>query len=191
VDRDGNVLEENRTVSEEVLDPGTAYTMVGMLQAVIDEGTGNPARREGFDRPAGGKTGTTDDYTDAWFVGFTPDFVAGVWVGFDEKRSIGYKMTGAVAALPIWTKTMMAAAEGTPVAEFAHPVGITTVSICQESGLLATPNCPLARDQSFAAENLPSRYCYIHDERHRPKRLAETDFRSLDRRSLRELERRR
>jgi penicillin-binding protein 1A len=191
VDRDGNVLEQNHPVSEEALDPNTAYTMVGMLRAVVDEGTGAPARKEGFDRPAGGKTGTTDDFTDAWFVGFTPDVVCGVWVGFDVKRPIGHKMTGAVAALPIWTKIMIAAGRGKPVAEFPPPSGVTTVRICSESGLLASPNCPIVTNEPFRGQDLPTRYCYIHDGRYRPKADEEVDFRRIDERALRELEKRR
>jgi len=188
LDRDGNVLEENRPSSEEALDPSTCYTMVGMLRAVIDEGTGHLARKEGFDRPAGGKTGTTDDFTDAWFVGFTPDVVCGVWVGFDVKTPIGHKMTGAVAALPIWTHVMMAAARGTPASDFPPPSGVTTVKICTESGLLATPHCPLVSNEPFRGQDLPTRYCYIHDGRYRAPSEREVDFRQIDERALRELE---
>ena len=102
-DRLGRVLEENRATSTEALDEKTSALIVSMMRSVMDRGTGYPARGQmEFTAPAAGKTGTTDDYTDAWFIGFTPRCVCAVWVGFDTKRSLGGGMTGAKAALPIW-----------------------------------------------------------------------------------------
>ena len=100
-DRDGHVLEENRPQAQDALRADTAYVMVSLMQGVVQRGTAQRARRE-LDWPVGGKTGTMDDYTDAWFVGFDPDITVGVWVGYDEKRTLGRNEEGARVALPIW-----------------------------------------------------------------------------------------
>ncbi len=111
VDKDGHVIEGHELTAEQVLSPQLAYTIDFMLQQVIDHGTGYGARKMGFTRPAAGKTGTTNDAKDAWFSGFTPNLLATVWTGFDKKEEIG--LTGAQAALPIWTNFMKAATAGT------------------------------------------------------------------------------
>jgi penicillin-binding protein 1A len=133
---DGALLEEAHPAIHEVISPDVARTMTAMLEEVIQFGTGIEAKV--LKRPAAGKTGTTQDYTDAWFVGFTPQITAGVWVGFDDKQnSLGKKETGARAALPIWTQFMQNALAGTPPLDFAnvtpleqqvsdHPVRVDT-----------------------------------------------------------------
>lgn len=121
-----------------VIDPRTAYIMTNLLRDVIRHGTGANAASLG--RPAGGKTGTTDDEMDAWFMGFTPELVTGVWVGFDEKKPLGRLETGGRAAAPIWTQYMKEALEGYPIRDFAVPQGIVFQKIDRESGLLACPN---------------------------------------------------
>jgi penicillin-binding protein 1A len=110
-DRDGNILEQHRPEPREAIRADTAYILTSLLEGVFRQGTGampvtEPLRALNW--PIGGKTGTTDDYTDAWFVGFDPDITIGVWVGFDLKKPIGGNATGAVAALPIWTDIMKA-----------------------------------------------------------------------------------
>ncbi|PYT61973.1 MAG: penicillin-binding protein [Acidobacteria bacterium] len=118
---DGALLEEAHPEVHDVLSPDVARTMTAMLEEVIQFGTGVQAKALG--RPAAGKTGTTQDYTDAWFVGFTPQITAGVWVGFDDKQvSLGKRETGARAALPIWLEFMQGAVAGTPVMDFANVV---------------------------------------------------------------------
>jgi penicillin-binding protein 1A len=118
---DGALLEEAHPEVHDVISPEVARTMTAMLEEVIQFGTGVQAKVLG--RPAGGKTGTTQDYTDAWFMGFTPQLTCGVWVGFDDKQiSLGKKETGARAALPIWLDFMKAALEGQPVLDFANVV---------------------------------------------------------------------
>jgi penicillin-binding protein 1A len=118
---DGALLEEAHPEVHDVISPEVARTMTAMLEEVIQFGTGVQAKALG--RPAGGKTGTTQDYTDAWFMGFTPQLTCGVWVGFDDKQiSLGKKETGARAALPIWLEFMKAALEGQPVLDFANVV---------------------------------------------------------------------
>src|SRR5207244_4793199 len=128
-DRNGRVLEKNVPRVEDVLNQSTAATMVSMLQSVVDEGTAAPARAMGFTAPAAGKTGTTNDYSDAWFVGFTPDLLAACWVGFDQRRSLGEKMTGNRAALPMWVDFMMAATKGETPKPFQQPEGTVTRQI--------------------------------------------------------------
>ena len=118
---DGALLEEAHPEVHDVISPETARTMTAMLEEVIQFGTGIQAKA--LNRPAGGKTGTTQDYTDAWFIGFTPQLTAGVWVGFDDKQiSLGKKETGARAALPIWLEFMQNASAGMPVLDFANVV---------------------------------------------------------------------
>jgi penicillin-binding protein 1A len=115
---DGALLEEAHPEVHDVISPEVARTMTAMLEEVIQFGTGIQAKALG--RPAAGKTGTTQDYTDAWFIGFTPQVTAGVWVGFDDKQiSLGKKETGARAALPIWLEFMQGALAGMPEVEFA------------------------------------------------------------------------
>jgi penicillin-binding protein 1A len=116
---DGALLEESHATVTDVIEPGVARTMVAMLEDVVQFGTGVKAKTLG--RPSAGKTGTTNDFTDAWYVGFTPSLTAGVWVGNDDKRiSLGKKETGAAAALPIWIEFMQQAEAGTPVQDFAN-----------------------------------------------------------------------
>src|SRR5690606_2496119 len=104
LDREGNILEQHRAEPHEALRADTAYIMTNLLTGVVEQGTAASARVLKW--PLGGKTGPTDDYTDAWFIGFDPGITVGVWVGFDQKRPIGNSQTGTVAALPIWTETM-------------------------------------------------------------------------------------
>jgi penicillin-binding protein 1A len=131
VDRDGNMLEQHRAEPHEAIRADTAYIMTSLLQGVVQRGTAATASSLGW--PLGGKTGTTDDYTDAWFIGFDPDITIGVWVGFDQKRPIGSNQTGAVAALPIWTEIMKSwidrrrAAGGDPP-QFERPGNVVVVS---------------------------------------------------------------
>ena len=110
VDRSGHVLEEGRPVPQDAIRPDTAYIMVSLMEGVVQRGTGRRALRLGW--PVGGKTGTMDDYTDAWFVGFDPDITVGVWVGYDEKKTLGDKEEGAAVALPIWLDYMSAYVDG-------------------------------------------------------------------------------
>jgi penicillin-binding protein 1A len=118
---DGALLEEAHPEVHDVISPEVARTMTAMLEEVIQFGTGIQAKALG--RPAAGKTGTTQDYTDAWFIGFTPQLTAGVWVGYDDKQiSLGKKETGARAALPIWLEFMQGALSGVPEVEFANVV---------------------------------------------------------------------
>lgn len=118
---DGAMLEEARPNVQDVLSPEVARTMTAMLEDVVQHGTG--VRAKTLDRPSAGKTGTTNDFTDAWYIGFTPTLTAGVWVGNDDKQvSLGKKETGALAALPLWLEFMQGATDGTPVVDFQNVV---------------------------------------------------------------------
>jgi penicillin-binding protein 1A len=164
-DRYGSIIEDNTTVpKEEVLSAQTAYIMVNMLQSGMDNphGTGHGARWRGFTRPAGGKTGTSDNFCDNWFVGFTPQITSGVWVGFDDKTSIGRNQTGSTNALPIWVEVMKKAHDTLPLADFEVPEGIVFENICLESGKLATDRCPEVAKEVFRVEDVPQETCPIH-----------------------------
>jgi penicillin-binding protein 1A len=136
-DAAGNLIEERRPSSEDVLSPETAYLITSILKSVIERGTGHRARA--LARPAAGKTGTTNDQMDAWFIGYTPELLAGAWVGFDEKKSLGKEETGGRAAVPIWLEFMRQATESTPITDFAIPPGIVFVNIDGKTGLRAGP----------------------------------------------------
>jgi len=113
------ILEKRDVRVEQILTPGVAFMMNSLLKGVLDRGTAAQARAWGFNRPAAGKTGTTNDYKDAWFVGYTPDLLAVVWVGFDNQSKLG--LSGAQAALPIWTEFMKNATASMPVTDFVAP----------------------------------------------------------------------
>lgn len=164
-DRNGNVLEKNAPRPVEVLSEGTASVMTSMLQSVVDHGTGYPARVAGFLNPAAGKTGTMDDYMDAWFVGYTPSLSCGCWVGYDEKKTIGPGMTGARAALPMWTEFMIGATRGRPVEDFPVPAGTISRLVCAETGMLATDACSNVTNEIFTEGSEPAEYCSAHPGR--------------------------
>src|SRR4051812_45525081 len=109
-DYDGHLREEDFPEVKDVIGPRTARTLVSLLQGVVQEGTATPAKK--LKHPLAGKTGTTNDFTDAWFVGFSPSITCGVWMGFDEKKTLGPKETGGQAALPIWIDFMKVALQG-------------------------------------------------------------------------------
>ena len=139
VDRTGRVLEENYPKCEEVLPPQETRVLVDMLRAVILEGTGRMARD--LPRIVAGKTGTTDEYMDAWFIGFSPYIVTGVWVGFDIKKSLGNGMNGARVALPIWKDFMAVAASKYPNEDFPLPEGTVIVPINPKDFVVADETC--------------------------------------------------
>lgn len=165
-DKNGNILEEAVPKSHEVMSEATAYIMTSMLRDVVDHGTGYEARRTyGFRRPAAGKTGTTNDFTDAWFIGFTPQICAGVWVGFDNPAiSLGEKQSGAVVALPIWAPFMKAVHDSLqlPELDFPMPGDVAWVKICKESKKLATEFCPQTMYEVFRKDLAPTESCPVH-----------------------------
>ncbi len=172
-DREGNVLEEARVEAEEVVSPQTAFLITSLMQGVIQRGTAAPfAGNLGI--PLGGKTGTTSDFSDAWFIGFSPSLCAGVWVGNESRVSLGDKQSGAVAALPAWVtfmkrliddETKKAEEEGRDpfFEDFEVPPNITFMEVDRKTGLLATPNCLWPIRESFLAGTEPLRYCSNQD----------------------------
>ncbi len=167
VDKFGNIVEEHQLEVREVLRKETAYIMADMLQSVVGPGgTGYAARTiYNFYYPAGGKTGTTNDFTDAWFIGFTRQIVAGVWVGFDDPaKSLGPGMSGAVVALPIWARFMKAAHDTLhlPQLPFEMPPGVVRLDICKDTKKLATEFCPEIVSEIFETKNAPTQHCDKH-----------------------------
>ncbi len=153
-DREGNVLEENRPEPKDAIRADTAYVMTNLLRGVVQRGTAGKAAALNW--PIGGKTGTTDDYTDAWFVGFDPDITIGVWTGFDQKRTMGPAGTGSDSALPIWIDIMKAwiATRAEP-SVFEPPGNIVFVSVDRGSGNPALEGTPGAITESFIAGTQP------------------------------------
>ncbi|MFI5396986.1 MAG: PBP1A family penicillin-binding protein [Candidatus Binatia bacterium] len=162
-DRGNQPIERNPVQAEQVIPADTAYLVTHLMEGVFDYGTAHAARKQGFKRPAAGKTGTTNDYSDAWFAGFTPDLLAVVWIGFDRKRPLN--LAGAEAALPIWTDFMKQATAGLPPNAFTPPPGIALVRIDPASGMLATPQCPESLDEAFYAGTEPTAPCPLHPVR--------------------------
>ncbi len=138
---DGRVLFSANTHQERAVSEATAFLMTSMLADVINMGTAWPARRVGFVRPAAGKTGTTNDYKDAWFIGYTPHLATGVWVGYDQPRTIIGNGYASDLAVPLWGRFMMTATRQDPNDWFRPPPTVTSRTICRLSGKLATDGC--------------------------------------------------
>ncbi len=155
VDRDGRVVYTHEPVRQKIIDESTAYVMTHLMMEVVQFGTG--WRVKALNRPAAGKTGTTNNMFDAWFVGYTPEYVTGVWVGFDDKKSIGKKETGASAASPIWLDFMQQALDGKPVRDFEVPASVVFAKIDAETGLLPQPGSP-AVYECFKEGSAPTEY---------------------------------
>jgi penicillin-binding protein 1B len=156
----GEMLYAAPPTETRVLSPEVAYLMTHLLEGVIESGTGRSARAVGLEGPAAGKTGTTDDTRDAWFIGYTPDVVAGVWVGLDAGGPTG--LTGAQGALPIWTEFVRATAGPGGATEFTVPEGIVWRVVDPASGGLATSGCPAATREPFLEGSEPRTPCPLH-----------------------------
>ncbi len=161
-DSDGNVLERNVPRKTVVLDEQTAYVLTDMMRGVITRGTGKAAN---IGRPAAGKTGTTTDYTNAWFVGFTPELVACVWMGNDEQQKpmvYGGTRIGSARAAMIWGAFMKQALASVPASEFSVPSGVVFTKICTETGLVATASCPTTATEVYVSGTEPREVCTAH-----------------------------
>jgi penicillin-binding protein 1A len=156
IDRDGKVLEDNQPSFSEAIPGETAYVITDILQAAVKEGTGWRAKALGV--PVAGKTGTTNNLKDAWFIGFTPSVVAGVWVGYDDSRPMGKGETGSRAATPIWLYFMKDILKGKPIIPFQPPEGVVTTKIDAETGLLASPFSKKTCFQAFKKGTEPTEY---------------------------------
>jgi penicillin-binding protein 1A len=165
-DKDGNVIEENMPLRREVLSEETSFIMTTMLQGVVDEGTGTRVRSY-FHLPAAGKTGTTNDFADAWFVGYTPKISAGVWVGFDNKsvHFTNWDGQGGRAAAPIWGRFMKYVYEdpaiAMPLEYFEKPATVYEDTICADTKKLATEYCPIKTIEYFTEKTRPGK-CNKH-----------------------------
>ncbi len=162
IDGDGGTAYDNPPHSERVLSPQTAFQMVSMLEDVIDRGTASAARGWGIRFDAGGKTGTTDDFKDAWFIGFSTSVVAGVWVGFDQPKTIGRDAYGARYALPIWSDFMRRAAQRRPPQVFEMASGLHEEQLCRVSYLRPVEGCPVYIEYFKQNDDVPSRLCPVH-----------------------------
>jgi membrane carboxypeptidase/penicillin-binding protein len=153
-DREGNVLEDNRPEPRDAIRADTAFVMTNLLRGVVQRGTG--ARAASLNWPVGGKTGTTDEYTDAWFIGFDPDITIGVWVGYDQKRTMGPAGTGSDSALPIWIDVMNASIDGrTEAPKFDPPGNIVFAVVNRHTGDAAVEGVEGAITEAFIAGTQP------------------------------------
>jgi membrane carboxypeptidase/penicillin-binding protein len=180
-DSGGRQVLDRPVDREQVIEPPVAFQMTSMLRDVIDRGTGSSARALGVRGSVGGKTGTTDEYRDAWFVGFSSSVVVGVWVGFDQPATIGRDAYGARVALPIWADFMKRTARQFPAGEFAVPSGIHTEELCKESYLRPVEGCPTYSEYFKDGDSVPSALCPIHQGtlKQRAARAIEGFFRGL------------
>jgi penicillin-binding protein 1A len=157
VDRDGRTLEEASPSARKAIEKDTAFIMTSLLESVVQHGTGQ--RIKALNRPAAGKTGTTNDTYDAWYIGYTPEYITGVWVGLDEEAPLGKTETGAQAASPIWLGFMKRALEKEPVKPFSPPEeGIVFAQIDAETGLLPVPESRKTILECFKEGTVPSQH---------------------------------
>jgi 1A family penicillin-binding protein len=176
-DSDGNVLYHDEQKSHRAVSESTAFLMASMLADVVNAGTAYRARQAGFTAPAGGKTGTTNDYLDAWFVGFTPKVVTGVWIGFDQPATIIRNGYAGELAVPIWAQVMKVATKGDKAEWFNRPSNVVGLNVCRISGKLPSDGCDRvdveARDggietrsmiytEYFVKGTAPSTTCPLH-----------------------------
>jgi 1A family penicillin-binding protein len=179
-DSDGNVLFDDPGKSDRAVSEATAFLMASMLQDVINAGTAYRARQGGFMLPAAGKTGTTNDYNDAWFVGFTPKLVTGVWIGFDQPKTIIRNGYAGEIAVPLWGSFMKVATKEDKPEWFARPASVTSANVCRISGKLPNGGCDhvevINRDgmvetrsmiytEYFVKGTQPTTVCPLHEPR--------------------------
>jgi penicillin-binding protein 1A len=179
-DRDGRLLYQSDQLSRRAISETTAFLMSNMLADVVNAGTAAGVRRLGFKLPAAGKTGTTNDFNDAWFIGFTPKIVTGVWVGFDQPHTILPNGFAADIAVPFWTAFMKVATSNDKPDWFTPPDGVTTATVCRLTGKLASEGCDhaevigkdgqletrsLVYTEYFSRGTEPTEYCDVHPER--------------------------
>ena len=153
-------IEPKPAAARPIADPATTFLVTNMMRSVLSEGTAASARAAGFALDAAGKTGTTNDLRDAWFVGFTPELLAVVWVGLDDNQVLG--LSGAQSALPIWTAFMQRATAGRANVPFPVPPGVTHVEIDRDTGKLALPTCPRVTSEAFLSGTEPAAWCELH-----------------------------
>jgi penicillin-binding protein 1A len=183
IDHEGSVAFEMPIERHRVLEQTVAFQMQSILRDVIDRGTGSAARQRGVYFPAGGKTGTTDDFRDAWFVGFSRALVVGVWVGYDQPATISPNAYGARLALPIWADVMQRSARRYVPRDFDRPAGLHEELLCAESYLRPVEDCPVYTEYFKDNDMIPGRLCPLHEGslRQRARRALEEAFAELGR----------
>jgi len=160
VDQSGKILDSKTVEIKKAVSEEASFLVTYALQGAINNGTGRGVRLFGYTRPAAGKTGTTNDFMDAWFAGYTTDMVGVAWVGYDKNKPVG--LSGAFAALPIWARFMIPASKGKPVSAFLTPENIEFINIDPESGFLKTTACPDTLHEAFVVGTAPKKTCPLH-----------------------------
>ncbi|HEX2310268.1 MAG TPA: penicillin-binding transpeptidase domain-containing protein, partial [Vicinamibacterales bacterium] len=188
LDQDGDAALEEPVERERVLPETVAYQMVSLMRDVVDRGTATTVRQRGVRFPAGGKTGTTNEYKDAWFVGYSSAVVAGVWVGFDQPATMGPDAFGSRMALPIWADFMRRSARLVRPGAFPVPSGLRQEELCRVSYMRPLADCPTYVEYFKDGDDVPSRLCPVHRGtlKQRAQRAIEGFFAGLARR-LRDL----
>jgi 1A family penicillin-binding protein len=156
----GQVLEESDSQQRRVVSPENAYIISDMLKGVLEAGGTGSHLKALVGRPAAGKTGTTDDYNDAWFVGYTPQLCCAVWVGYDQGRNVN--LVGGVGAGPIWANFMREASANLAPRDFKKPDAVNLINVCLDSGLVAAESCPRSKQMAFIEGSEPREICYYH-----------------------------
>jgi penicillin-binding protein 1A len=174
LDRKGNVIEESNPVRKKVIEQNTAYIMTSLLEGVVKHGTGH--RVKALKRPVAGKTGTTNNLHDAWFVGYTPRYNTAVWVGYDEENSLGRGETGSRAASPIWVGFMIRLLADKPVRVFQVPEGVVFSKIDAETGLLPIPESKKTIFECFKEGTVPTEYTKKPDSMTEPEEFYKSDM---------------
>jgi len=160
VDEKGKILERRHMNVQSVTTPGKAFLITSMLRSTVEQGTARALKDMGIRFPAAGKTGTTNDFKDGWFVGYTPEILALIWVGFDDGTSL--QQPASALTLPIWADLMNAIPQHISGSWFKAPPDILVATICKESGQLANSSCPSTLEEYFLAENSPKEHCTVH-----------------------------
>jgi len=161
-ERNRHAWTENPPALTPAVSPAAAFVTTQMLKDVMIYGTAKSLAKFNREHPSAGKTGTTDDYRDAWFIGYTPQMITGVWVGYDKPRPGGKGFTGGAVSAPIWGRFMRSALASKPAVDFPKPDTVATVTIDPKTGFLATPDCPVQRQEFYGAGTEPSEYCPEH-----------------------------
>jgi len=179
-DKDGTIIEKNDLTAEQRLSPQVSYVMINTMRAVVDYGTGYEIRRY-YKGPAAGKTGTTNNYSDAWFIGFTPTYTLGIWVGYDNNNRIFTGATGGIVSAPIWGE-IIAKIDTLKNEEFTVPSGLISCKVCAKTGLLAISACPDPREEIFIEGTEPKQSCDAHSFENIME--YEKEFEKLDRAAI-------
>jgi penicillin-binding protein 1A len=164
-DADNNPIYRASHLAARALDPGAAFMTSQLMEQVMTKGTGASAKALGFNLAAAGKTGTTNDYKDAWFLGYTNALTCGVWVGFDQPQTIMSKGYGAALALPVWTQTMNKAAQRYPAVPLPPAIPLSRATVCANSNQLATDACFAAGagyELTLPTDKMPPNTCQVH-----------------------------